>query len=120
VRVALRNQLQKEPLNEDFTKFAEELNSAEYLTLAKELKRDVDGAFCKGDEVYVLRIPPCPESNCSAMDQVIALWGMKCVGYDFTFEKHLANSIREIKPQGASKRKAVASDDDAVSEGKDE
>ena len=42
------------------------------------------------------------------------------MGYDFEFKKHLADSIREIKPQGTSKRKAITHDDDAVSKGEDE
>lgn len=68
IRVALRKRLRKEPSNEDFAKFVENLNAAEYKTLAKELTDDVDAAFCKGDEVYVSCIPPGPESNYSTMD----------------------------------------------------
>ena len=50
---------------------------------------------------------------------------MKCVGYDFKFEKHLARSLRTMKPssplsESANKRKAIAWDNDAKSEDEDE
>ena len=45
---------------------------------------------------------------------------MKCVGYDFKFEKHLAHSLEAIKPSSsgsAKKRKAITrNDDDAMSQ----
>jgi len=57
----------------------------------------------------LITVPLCP--------QVIAVWGMKCVGYDFKFEKNLGRSLKAIKPSSSSsgsakKRKAVAKDDD--------
>lgn len=48
------------------------------------------------------------------LHQVIAVWGMKCVGYDFKFEKHLACSLKTLKPKrslasdAVKKRKAAA------------
>lgn len=59
------------------------------------------------------------------LHQVIAVWGMKCVGYDFKFEKHLARSLKTIKPSSSSsgsakKRTAIARDDDDMSEGDDD
>jgi len=49
---------------------------------------------------------------------------MKCVGYDLKFEKHLARSLKAIKPSSsgsAKKRKVITgNDDDAMSEGGDE
>lgn len=49
---------------------------------------------------------------------------MKCVGYDFKFEKHLARSMRAIRPsspsESAGKRKAVTWNDDVMSEGEGE
>ena len=61
----------------------------------------------------------------SILHQVITVWGMKCVGYDFKFEKHLARSLKTIKPLSslsgsAKKRTAVARDDDDMSEGDDD
>ena len=48
---------------------------------------------------------------------------MKCMGYDFKFETHLARSLKDIKPSSsgsAKKRKGVTrNDDDAMSEGGD-
>ena len=55
--------------------------------------------------------------------QVIAVWGMKCVDYDFKFEKHLARSLKANKPSppgSAKKRKTVVENsDDFVSGGED-
>jgi len=49
---------------------------------------------------------------------------MKCVGYDFKFEKHLARSVRAIKPssssESAGKRKTVTWNDDVMNEDEDE
>lgn len=49
---------------------------------------------------------------------------MKCVGYDYKFEKHLAHSLKEKKPSlsGSAKRRKVITKDgnDAVSVGGDE
>jgi len=58
-------------------------------------------------------------------DQVIAVWGMKCVGYDFKFEKHLARSLRAKKPSSSlskstKKRKAITRGGNTTSEGEDE
>jgi len=57
-------------------------------------------------------------------DQTVTVWGMKCVGYDFKFEKHLTHSLREIQPSSSSKsagkRKAVTGNGGAMSEGKGE
>jgi len=56
------------------------------------------------------------------LHQVIAVWGMRCVGYDFKFEKHLARSLKAIKTPSlgsAKKRKAITKDDN-TSEGGDE
>lgn len=50
----------------------------------------------------------------ATLHQVIAVWGMKCVGYDFKFEKHLARSLKDFKTKpsstsgAAKKRKAAA------------
>jgi hypothetical protein len=47
---------------------------------------------------------------------------MKCVGYDYGFEKHLARSFEGIKPSssGSSKRpKTAPKDDERVDEGED-
>jgi hypothetical protein len=54
VRVALRK-LRKEPPVEDFIKFTERLTLSGYVALAKELKDDVEKAFCKGEWVYPMR-----------------------------------------------------------------
>ena len=58
-----------------------------------------------------------------SLHQVVTVWGMKCVGYDFKFEKHLARSLKAIKPSSSGstkKRKAAVRDDDAMSDGEDE
>ena len=60
-----------------------------------------------------------------SLHQVIAVWGMKCVGYDFKFEKHLARLLKVIKPSSslsgsAKKRMAVTRDSDDMGEGEDE
>ena len=55
--------------------------------------------------------------------QVIAIWGMKCVGYDYKFEKHLARSLKAIKPlssESTKKRKVVFSDDHNTGSGDDD
>lgn len=46
---------------------------------------------------------------------------MKCVGYDYKFEKHLVRSLKGIKPPspGSSKRKPVTKDGGAASEDED-
>lgn len=49
-RVALRKKLGKEPSIEDLTKFTSKLPD-NYTTLAKDLKDDIDKAFCEGEEV---------------------------------------------------------------------
>ena len=50
-RVALRKRLGKEPLIEDLAKFASKSTPDDYATLARDLKGDIDRAFCKGEEV---------------------------------------------------------------------
>jgi hypothetical protein len=50
---------------------------------------------------------------------------MKCVGYDFKFEKHLARSLRTMKSssslsESANKRKTITRNDDVMSEDEDE
>jgi len=45
-RVALRKKLGREPTIDDLSKF-----TGNYTALAKDLKDDVDRAFCKGEEV---------------------------------------------------------------------
>ena len=66
---------------------------------------------------------PAPNLMSPPSHQIIAVWGMKCVGYDFKFEKHLARSFKAIKPMSsgsAKKRKAVAGgNNDVMSEGED-
>lgn len=59
------------------------------------------------------------------LPKVIAVWGMKCVDYDFKFEKHLARSLKTAKSSSslsgsAKKRKAVIREDDAMDEAEDE
>lgn len=53
-RVALRKKLNKEPTIEDLAKFTERFAPDSYATLAKELRDEVDRAFCKGEEVYFM------------------------------------------------------------------
>ena len=62
------------------------------------------------------------------LDQVIAVWGMKCVDYDFKFERHLARSLKTIKPSssGSARKRKVAvgnvvgnGDNDVMSEDED-
>jgi hypothetical protein len=55
-------------------------------------------------------------------DQTIAVWGMKCVGYDLKFERHLASSLGAIgktptPSEPVNKRKAVARGDSSMGEG---
>jgi hypothetical protein len=48
---------------------------------------------------------------------------MKCVGYDWRFEKHLAHSLKTIKPSpsaSSKKRKPVTKGSGAVSEDEEE
>ena len=45
---------------------------------------------------------------------------MKCVGYDYKFEKHLAHSLKTMKPSPSKKRKAATRDNNAMSEDEDE
>jgi hypothetical protein len=52
VRVALRKNLGKEPSIQEFSKYADKLTPDDYTSLARELKGDVDRAFCGGDEVW--------------------------------------------------------------------
>lgn len=66
-----------------------------------------------------------PNLIAAPRDQVIAVWGMKCVGYDFKFEKHLARSLRTKKPSSSlpkstKKRKATTRGGNTTSEGEDE
>ena len=53
-RVALRKKLGKEPSIEDFKKFIDKLTPDSYTTLAKDLKEDIDRAFCEGEEVCLV------------------------------------------------------------------
>jgi len=53
-RVALRKKLGKEPSIEDFSKFTGKLTPNDYAMLAKDLKDDIDRAFCEGEEVYLV------------------------------------------------------------------
>jgi len=52
-RVALRKRDSKEPSIEDFKKFTDRLTPDDYATMARELKGDVDRAFCEGEEVFL-------------------------------------------------------------------
>jgi hypothetical protein len=67
----------------------------------------------------VLDLTPAP------LYQVVTVWGMKCVGYDYKFEKHLARSLKMVKSflsRSGKKRKAATrdKDDDAMSKGEGE
>jgi len=97
VRIALRKKLGCEPSIEEFRKYTQKLTADNYSTLAKELMGDVNQAFCKGQEA-------------------ITVWGMKCVGYDYEFERHLAASLQGISSSSgpSKKRKGVARDNDAT------
>lgn len=58
--------------------------------------------------------------------QVIAVWGMKCVGYDFKFENHLARSPKAKEPLSSSsvsakrRKPVVGLDGDVDHMGEDE
>lgn len=102
--IALRRNLKKEPSTQELKRYTSKLTAADYSELAKDLKEEIDDAF-------------------SNQEEVIAVWGMKCVGYDYKFEKHLARSIKNIKPSSsgtAKKRKGAERNDDPVSEDEDE
>ena len=51
-RIALRKKLGKEPSIDDLAKFAPPEN---YTALARDLKDDVNNAFCEGEEVCLVR-----------------------------------------------------------------
>lgn len=62
---------------------------------------------------YVSHVYLDLQINTSTACQIIAVWGMRCVGYDYKFEKHLARSLKGIKPTSSGlprKRKAPAVD----------
>jgi hypothetical protein len=95
--------------------------------LAEDLKDDVDRVSRKGKSVLQGRggisrpFLQVPNLTAAPWDPVIAVWGMKCVGYDFKFEKHLARSLRMMKSLSslselANKCKAVTRNDNAMSE----
>lgn len=68
---------------------------------------------------YASRVYLSLQTNASTARQIIAVWGMKCVGYDYKFEKHLARSLKGVKPTSSGlprKRKAPARDSHAISE----
>lgn len=56
--------------------------------------------------------------------QGATIWGMKCVDYDYAFEKHLARSLKKVKSSSlglTKKRKAVTRDNhNTGSDGEDE
>ena len=61
----------------------------------------------------------------TTLHQVIAVWGMKCVGYDFKFEKHLARSLKDFKSKpsstsGAARKRKAAARESAVGVVEDE
>jgi hypothetical protein len=72
---------------------------------------------------YILFIAPHSELNAHSTHQIIAVWGMKCVGYDVRFEKHLARSLKAIKPSpstSSKKRKPVTKGSGVLSEDDEE
>ena len=118
-RVALRKRLGREPSVPEFEKFTDKLSNKSYTTLAKELEGEIDQAFCNEEEVVITHFFQCSlnaRTNAHAIRQVIAVWGMKCVGYDYKFEKHLARSFKKIKPSssGSPKKKKTITKDNNI------
>jgi hypothetical protein len=90
--------------------------------LAKELKDDAVRAFCKGGEVYLTRFF---KSRIYSSHQLIAVWVVKCVGYNFKFEKNLACLLGTMESsfslsESAGWCKAATRNDDAMSEDEDD
>jgi hypothetical protein len=59
---------------------------------------------------YVLLVARCLELDAHSTGQIITVWGMRCVGYDWQFESHLATSLKSIIPPStppSKKRKQV-------------
>lgn len=124
--VSLRKTLAREPTTQEFKKYTEKLHPDTYTVLAKELEADIDQSFCEEEEVKSVHFTQ-PPNNAHTASQIIAVWGMKCVGYDYKFEKHLAGSLKGVKPSssGSSKKpksavKVVDSNHDGEDDGKED
>lgn len=65
---------------------------------------------------YVLLVAPCLELDAHSTCQIITVWGMRCVGYDWQFESHLATSLKSIippsTPPSKKRKQGSASEDD--------
>jgi hypothetical protein len=100
-RITLRQQLRRDPTPEEVDNAMEAKN--EYSDVTPE---QVGRAFTRGEEVGILNyISACSYIALSHW-QCIAVWTMRCIGYDVNFQQNLAEKFPGWVPPPAKAKKA--------------